>query len=57
MQSIYIAGGAGEGRGKSVVVLGFMELLLAINRRIGLFRPIVSGKVQDDSLTSLIRER
>jgi phosphate acetyltransferase len=42
MQSIYIAG-AGSGSGKSVVVwLGFMELLSAINRRVGFFRPIVS---------------
>jgi phosphate acetyltransferase len=38
MQSIYIAG-AGSGSGKSVVVLGFMELLSAINRRVGFFRP------------------
>jgi phosphate acetyltransferase len=56
MQSIYIAG-AGSGSGKSVVVLGFMELLSAINRRVGFFRPIVSRTVQDDNLTSLIRER
>jgi phosphate acetyltransferase len=40
MQSIYIAG-AGSGSGKSVVVLGFMELLSAANRRVGFFRPIV----------------
>ncbi|MBK1703542.1 phosphate acetyltransferase [Halochromatium glycolicum] len=56
MQSIYIAG-AGSGSGKSVVVLGFMEMLSAVNRRVGFFRPVVSGSVQDDNLTSLIRER
>jgi phosphate acetyltransferase len=56
MQSIYIAG-AGSGSGKSVVVLGFMELLSAINRRVGFFRPIVSRSVQEDNLTSLIRTR
>ncbi|MGD8207515.1 MAG: AAA family ATPase, partial [Thiohalocapsa sp.] len=56
MQSVYIAG-AGSGSGKSVVVLGFMELLSAINRRVGFFRPIVSGSVLDDNLTSLIRDR
>jgi phosphate acetyltransferase len=56
MQSIYIAG-AGSGSGKSVVVLGFMELLSAINRRVGFFRPIVSRSVQEDNLSSLIRAR
>ncbi len=56
MQSIYIAG-AGSGSGKSVAVLGFMELLSAINRRVGFFRPIVSRDVHDDTLTSLIRRR
>ena len=56
MQSIYIAG-AGSGSGKSVVVLGFMELLSAINRRVGFFRPIVSRDVHEDSLTTLIRKR
>jgi phosphate acetyltransferase len=56
MQSIYIAG-AGAGSGKSLVVLGFMELLSAINRRVGFFRPIVNGNPQDDNLTSLIRDR
>ncbi len=56
MQSIYIAG-AGSGSGKSVVVLGFMELLSAINRRVGFFRPIVSRSVQDDNITNLIRTR
>ncbi|WP_058556192.1 phosphate acetyltransferase [Thiohalocapsa sp. ML1] len=56
MQSIYIAG-AGAGSGKSVVVLGFMELLSAINQRVGFFRPIVNRDVHEDNLTTLIRKR
>ncbi|NBC48675.1 MAG: phosphate acetyltransferase [Gammaproteobacteria bacterium] len=56
MQSIYIAG-AGSGSGKSVVVLGFMEMLSAVNRRVGFFRPVVNSSVEDDSLSSLIRDR
>lgn len=56
MQSIYIAG-AGSGSGKSVVVLGFMELLSAINRRVGFFRPVVSRDVHEDNLTTLVRRR
>ena len=56
MQSLYIAG-AGSGSGKSVVVLGFMEMLTAINQRVGFFRPIVNGSIDDDNLTTLIRHR
>jgi phosphate acetyltransferase len=56
MQSVYIAG-AGSGSGKSVVVLGFMEMLYAVNRKVGFFRPIVSKGVEHDNLTSLIRSR
>ncbi|HSO81086.1 AAA family ATPase, partial [Thiocapsa sp.] len=56
MQSVYIAG-AGSGSGKSVVVLGFMEMLYAVNRRVGFFRPIVSKSVEQDNLTTLIRSR
>lgn len=56
MQSVYIAG-AGSGSGKSVVVLGFMEMLYAVNRQVGFFRPIVSKGVEQDHLTSLIRDR
>jgi phosphate acetyltransferase len=56
MQSIYIAG-AGAGSGKSVVVLGLMELLSAINQRVGFFRPVVSRDVEQDNLTNLIRAR
>ncbi|MBK1650323.1 phosphate acetyltransferase [Rhabdochromatium marinum] len=56
MQSLYIAG-AGSGSGKSVVVLGFMEMLTAINQRVGFFRPIVNGSVEEDNLATLIRHR
>jgi phosphate acetyltransferase len=56
MQSIYIAG-AGSGSGKSVVVLGFMEMLFAINQKVGFFRPIVSKGVEHDNLTNLLRSR
>jgi len=56
MQSLYIAG-AGSGSGKSVVVLGFMDMLSAVNRRVGFFRPIVRHTVGEDSLSTLIRSR
>ncbi len=56
MQSIYIAG-ASSGSGKSVVVLGFMEMLYAVNRKVGFFRPIVAKGVDQDNLTNLIRSR
>jgi phosphate acetyltransferase len=56
MQSIYIAG-AGSGSGKSVVVLGFMEMLSAVNRRVGFFRPIINGTIEENNLTNLIRDR
>ena len=56
MQSVYIAG-AGSGSGKSVVVLGVMEMLSAVSRKVGFFRPIVSQGVEQDHLTSLIRTR
>jgi phosphate acetyltransferase len=56
MQSVYIAG-ASAGTGKSVVALGFMEMLYAVNRRVGFFRPMVSGGVENDNLTNLICER
>ncbi len=56
MQSVYIAG-AGSGSGKSVVVLGFMEMLLATNRRVGFFRPFAPKGAEPDNLTALIRSR
>jgi phosphate acetyltransferase len=56
MQSLYVAG-AGAGSGKSVVVLGLMELLSAVNRKVGFFRPILPTNLEEDNLTSLIRSR
>ncbi len=56
MQSLYIAS-AGTGSGKSVVVLGFMEMLSAVNRKVGFFRPVVGDAVGGDHLTNLIRSR
>ena len=56
MQSVYIAG-ASSGTGKAVVVLGFMEMLYAVNRRVGFFRPMVSTSVEEDNLTNLVRDR
>ncbi|WP_295402080.1 phosphate acetyltransferase [uncultured Thiocystis sp.] len=56
MQSVYIAG-AGSGSGKSVVVLGFMELLSAVNRKVGFFRPFAPKEGESDNLTALIRSR
>ena len=56
MQSVYIAG-ASSGSGKSVVILGFMEMLSAVNRKVGFFRPIVRQSVEQDDLTNLIRSR
>lgn len=56
MQSLYIAG-AGAGSGKSAVVLGFMEMLAAVGRKVGFFRPIVRASVEEDDLTNLIRSR
>ncbi len=56
MQSVYIAG-ASSGSGKSVVVLGFMEMLYAVNRRVGFFRPIVARSMQQDNLSALVLSR
>ncbi|MGE5155214.1 MAG: phosphate acetyltransferase [Bdellovibrio bacteriovorus] len=56
MQSVYIAG-ASSGSGKSVVVLGFMEMLYAVNRRVGFFRPIVAKSVEQDNLSALVLSR
>ncbi len=54
--NLYVAG-AGTGTGKSVVVLGLMEMLSAINRKIGFFRPIVQRSPEEDSLIELMRTR
>jgi len=56
MQSLYVAG-AGSGSGKSVIVLGIMETLSAVSRKVGFFRPVVRQGVDDDDLINLIRSR
>jgi phosphate acetyltransferase len=54
--SLYVAG-AGRGTGKSVVALGLMEMLSAINRKIGFFRPIVQRSAHEDTHIELMRAR
>ncbi|AHF02741.1 phosphate acetyltransferase [Marichromatium purpuratum 984] len=56
MQSVYIAG-AGRGSGKSVVVLGFMEMLSSVKQKVGFFRPFAPRGSSEDNLTALIRSR
>jgi phosphate acetyltransferase len=55
-RSIYIAG-AEPGSGKSVVVLGLMEMISAMTKRVGFFRPIIQENGGRDSLTHLIANR
>ncbi len=54
--SLYVAG-SGVGTGKSVVALGLMEMLSAINRKIGFFRPVVQYSPREDALIALMRQR
>ena len=56
MQSVYIAG-ASSGTGKSLVVLGFMDMLWTASRRVGFFRPMLATGPDRDNLTNLIRSR
>jgi phosphate acetyltransferase len=56
LQSLYIAG-AEPGSGKSVVVLGMMEALSAVNRRVGFFRPVIRRTHGQDDLIGLIDSR
>jgi phosphate acetyltransferase len=55
-KSIYITG-SGPGSGKSVVVLGAMELLARHGRKISIFRPIGRGGVNSDQLVALVTRR
>lgn len=55
-RSIYIAG-AEPGSGKSIVVLGMMEMLAAMTKRVGFFRPIIPENGGNDDLTHLISSR
>jgi phosphate acetyltransferase len=54
--SIYITG-MGPGSGKSVVVLGVMELLARHGRKLGFFRPVVADASIPDYLFTLVTSR
>jgi phosphate acetyltransferase len=54
-QGLYIVG-TGPRSGKSVVVLGMMELLTSQGRKIGYFRPLAQGKGGQDHAIHLIGE-
>jgi phosphate acetyltransferase len=55
-QNIYITA-MGPYSGKSIVALGFMEMLSARLERIGFFRPIVRGGSEADPQIELMRDR
>jgi phosphate acetyltransferase len=55
-QSIYITA-MGPSSGKSVVALGFMEMLSARLQRIGFFRPVIRSAEDADPQIELMRER
>ncbi len=56
LKSLYIAS-AEPGSGKSVVVLGMMEALSSINRKVSFFRPIIPRSNGSDDLIDLIASR
>ncbi len=55
-QNIYIAG-VEQRSGKSVIVLTLMELLSGETSKLGFFRPVVHGDVEDDRLINLVLNR
>jgi len=55
-QGIYITS-AEPGSGKSVVVLGIMELIAGLRGRSGFFRPVVQDEKKPDNITNLIIRR
>lgn len=55
-KSIYITA-MGPYSGKSIVALGFMEMLSARLQRIGFFRPVIGGAEQPDPQIELMRQR
>ncbi|MDD4914521.1 MAG: phosphate acetyltransferase [Methylococcales bacterium] len=55
-QNIYISG-MDEGCGKSVIVLGMMEMLSGHAGVVGFFRPVIQGGEQKDDLIRLITDR
>jgi len=55
-QNIYVAG-VELRSGKSAIVLTLMELLSGETSKLGFFRPLVHGKVEEDRLIKLVVER
>jgi len=55
-RNLYIAAAEAES-GKSLVVLGMMELLARHVRKIGFFRPVVASATQQDNHIRLIATR
>ena len=55
-QGIYIAGGEAR-NGKSVIILGVMEMIAGQRGKIGFFRPVVQDEKKPDRLTDLIIRR
>lgn len=55
-QNIYITA-MGPGSGKSVVALGFTEMLSARLQRVGFFRPVIRGDGEPDPQIELMRDR
>ena len=55
-KGIYITG-TGPQSGKSVIVLGVMELLARHGRKVGFFRPVVGGLSIPDPLAMLVTSR
>ncbi|MDA8239379.1 MAG: phosphate acetyltransferase [Nitrospiraceae bacterium] len=55
-QGIYITGGEPQS-GKSVVVLGIMEMLAGHGGKVGFFRPVVRDAQKPDNITNLIISR
>ncbi len=55
-KSLYITG-TGPQSGKSVLVLGVMELLVRHGRKIGFFRPVVDKDAISDHLVDLVMSR
>lgn len=54
--NLYITG-AEFGSGKSIVVLAMMELLSSRAGKVGFFRPVISGRIEDEPLSQLIISR
>lgn len=55
-QNIYITGAESQS-GKSLVVLGMMEMLRAMTPKVGFFRPVIASSEGPDPLIHLIRKR